>query len=297
MTEWKMDPTHFIKNEYDIDKDVDIAQVKKDAKNQIDIWVKEILDHQNLDRDSVYTGCGGVIYMLLHLYFSNERDGKYVEMASKWIPSLEHDVQFFKDQDSFDDRDVTFLTGVMGSITLLAIYSDLTGKKKDSEGYITLLVDFHKSIDEIDSCELMYGRSGYLYCLLLSNHYFAKSVVPKNIISKVVKGIVDQGKLGRNQDINMMWKWHNHPYLGAAHGVSGIIHTLLSASVENDVLIDVDKLMETVIRFQLKDGNYKDNTHVPKCQWCYGAPAMMPTLLKCHERFSKREVSSHSFSF
>ncbi|KAL7284402.1 hypothetical protein ACG7TL_001692 [Trametes sanguinea] len=112
-----------------------------------------------------------------------------------------------------------------------------------------------------DGCEVLYGRAGLLYALLLLRsdllltlNYLSHAGKPKDrVVREVeslcsdenVKALVDdimqRGELGgkryaeeleaseREKAPPLMWKWHGSRYLGAAHGVVGILHQVLHA--------------------------------------------------------------------
>ena len=72
--------------------------------------------------------------------------------------------------------------------------------------------------------ELLYGRAGYLYALL-----FVGALVPgaldEGLISNQVEVILAGGHRGGAAPL--MYTWHSKHYLGAAHGLAGILTILL----------------------------------------------------------------------
>ncbi|KAI8970640.1 hypothetical protein BD414DRAFT_540798 [Trametes punicea] len=117
-----------------------------------------------------------------------------------------------------------------------------------------------EELDE-DGCEVLYGRAGLLYSLLLLRSellptvsYLTHTGKPKDrvvreveslcsdeSIQALVDDIMQRGELGaqryaeeleaseRAKAPPLMWKWHGARYLGAAHGVAGILHEVLHA--------------------------------------------------------------------
>lgn len=81
--------------------------------------------------------------------------------------------------------------------------------------------------------EVLYGHAGYLYALL-----FVGSLVPggldENLIEREVSLILDAGHRGSRLDGSpspLMFTWHGKHYLGAAHGLAGILTVLLQVSL------------------------------------------------------------------
>jgi len=109
-----------------------------------------------------------------------------------------------------------------------------------------------------DGCEVLYGRAGFLYALLLIRsalRHYADSIesapFPDNFresierltsdanIRTIVEMIIDIGREGALKyaaDVAgmglmippLMWVWHGKRYLGAAHGAAGILQMLWS---------------------------------------------------------------------
>ncbi|KAI0368554.1 hypothetical protein BV20DRAFT_457658 [Pilatotrama ljubarskyi] len=123
-----------------------------------------------------------------------------------------------------------------------------------------LEVALAEELDE-EGCEVLYGRAGLLYALLLLRSellltvdYLTHAGKPKDkVVRKVdslcsdeniqalVDDIIRRGGLGakryaqeldedeRAKAPSLMWEWHGSRYLGAAHGAVGILHVLLHA--------------------------------------------------------------------
>lgn len=85
--------------------------------------------------------------------------------------------------------------------------------------------------------EILYGRAGCLHSLLFIRKY-AEDQSNKHLISSIAKAIVQSGKRFSDQCKSegnaappLMYKWHEKKYLGAAHGMAGIIYILLQVTI------------------------------------------------------------------
>lgn len=83
------------------------------------------------------------------------------------------------------------------------------------------------------SYEVLYGHAGYLYALL-----WVGALVPggldENLVQHEVEVILDAGQRGGRADghhSTIMFTWHGKHYLGAAHGLAGIITVLLQVAI------------------------------------------------------------------
>ncbi|KAG7440513.1 uncharacterized protein BT62DRAFT_910370 [Guyanagaster necrorhizus] len=100
-----------------------------------------------------------------------------------------------------------------------------------------------------------------------------------------------------------MWSWHGKRYLGAAHGVAGILQIILSCPLDvlNPYISDVLNTIEWLVDCQDEEGNWP--AKAPRhsqisgdesnelVQWCHGATGiviLLSTLLKMSSK--KRQV-------
>jgi len=82
-----------------------------------------------------------------------------------------------------------------------------------------------------------------------------------------------------------MWSWHYKRYLGAGHGVAGILHILLLCPVDiiRPYISDILQTVEWLTTMQGDDGNWASSLKLqvgsPRSddlvQWCHGAPGML----------------------
>jgi hypothetical protein len=78
--------------------------------------------------------------------------------------------------------------------------------------------------------EYLYGRAGYLYTLMFLRRKIGHNVIDAQLITEVFEAMIKSGeKYARKTGSQspLMYKWHDSEYMGAAHGVSGIIYLLL----------------------------------------------------------------------
>lgn len=81
--------------------------------------------------------------------------------------------------------------------------------------------------------EYLYGRAGYLYALLYVNKNIPTKPIEDVYIRKVIDAVFVCGQnLAKTDKFKspLMYEWHESYYLGAAHGVSGILYLLLQVT-------------------------------------------------------------------
>lgn len=107
------------------------------------------------------------------------------------------------------------------------------------------------------SCELLYGRIGYVYTALFLNQQMGEQVISvESIVKPVVKLIFSTGELLASSEFQnneqfkahpiLLWFWYHSYYLGAAHGITGIIHVLLECPFVIQDAQQMNLLFETV---------------------------------------------------
>ncbi len=105
-----------------------------------------------------------------------------------------------------------------------------TGDSSKCQEYVTRLKELACSSASADlPYEVLYGRAGVLYALL-----FVGGLVPggldEALVEQVVTAILDAGQRASQEDNSkspLMFTWHGKRYLGAAHGLAGILTVLL----------------------------------------------------------------------
>ncbi|KAJ6460916.1 hypothetical protein C8R45DRAFT_1028606 [Mycena sanguinolenta] len=169
-------------------------------------------------------------------------------------------------------------------------------------------------------CEVLYGRAGLLYALLRLRNAAKDDITTtdsnsaellteiRKLSSKaqlqlLVQSIIHRGQTGAATYAAelggtlptppLMWTWHGKRYLGAAHGVAGILHILLLCPEDvihpymESILLTVDWL----IGCQDTQGNWPTTAPTDSVtgsndlvQWCHGATGillLLCTVLRC----------------
>ena len=118
----------------------------------------------------------------------------------------------------------------LGSLLILGGIAIQSGDIAKSRDYIVKLKGLIPS-EGMTGSELLYGRAGYLYALL-----YVGSLVPgagqdtKDLVEEQVRLLLDAGQMQAQADASpcpLSYIWHGKHYLGAAHGLAGILTVLL----------------------------------------------------------------------
>ena len=101
-------------------------------------------------------------------------------------------------------------------------------------------------------CEVLYGRAGYLGALAFVRAGTGDNMFGMNLARDLVGAIVMEGERvarAHSKGLPLLWEWHGKTYLGAIHGVAGILFTLLCFYEEVSLIEGaVEKIKDTITK-------------------------------------------------
>jgi len=151
--------------------------------------------------------------------------------------------------------------------------------------------------------ELLYGKAGYLYCLLIIKQYKPSSSVVDRAIKNVTIEIIQNGLRFDDEDnlIKDSVLEYTFPtgkgkkYIGAAHGYIGILYMILKAfefipiqEIPNVYHKIVKSTCLYILNMQSEDANFpliENNFSKHLVHFCHGASGAIPFLLQCYEYY------------
>eukprot|EP01116_Phalansterium_solitarium_P011115 TRINITY_DN26720_c0_g1_i1.p1 TRINITY_DN26720_c0_g1~~TRINITY_DN26720_c0_g1_i1.p1 ORF type:complete len:435 (-),score=99.29 TRINITY_DN26720_c0_g1_i1:77-1381(-) len=255
------------------------------------------------DDESVYTGHAGIAFMFVRLLehaTSSQQRTLYSDLALAYTEAalscshVEHPGR----------HRLTFAEGCLaGPYALAAIVYHLRDLPAVSERYqakLLSLADQALSTD-MHSDELLYGRAGYLYALLLVGGYVGGTgswaAAAASVVQRLADSIVHRGRtLGQQRPDRapLMYEWHGKAYLGGAHGLSGILYVLLQAGPAvlarhaDTLRASADYL--AAMQFAAS-GNFPSaadsGSRDELVQWCHGSPSASMLFAKCYQVFGQ----------
>jgi hypothetical protein len=169
---------------------------------------------------------------------------------------------------------LTFYCGIGGVWATVALAALRQGKTAEVEAAAkALMADFSTTSEDAGMPnEILYGRAGYMHSLLLLHHALSKrgedSPLLKPLqecIDSLFDQIVFRGAQfkPKPKEAPLMWAWHDKLYLGAAHGVTGILYELMSVPwrwTNSEAAAPVRKLIEGTLNYclslRLESGNF-----------------------------------------
>ena len=139
-------------------------------------------------------------------------------------------------------------------------------------------------------CELLYGRAGYLYALLAAREAITdEAAVAASVVWRLADAVAAAGAhaadaRGLGASWGLVYAWHGSAYLGAGHGIAGILQILSDCqrtaawapapAVAHRMRLAAAALAATVTC----DGSLPTRIGGGKAcrvQWCHGPPGLL----------------------
>ena len=89
------------------------------------------------------------------------------------------------------------------------------------------------------------------------NSYFPSTISLESTILPVVNKILEIGR-APNKD-HLSWKWHGKEYIGAVHGISGILYILLhidQVRQNRKIMEEFEETCNWLLQLQSESGNF-----------------------------------------
>jgi len=262
---------------------------------------------------SVYTGASGVAYMYWRVasleapYFAEQREALMTKAEAYSKVALRLAKPHTKPTSVS-----TLLTGAAGVWAVAAAIAFSRNETTKAAAYCKEALAFAPTcVREGVPSELLYGRAGFLSCLLfMAAHAGLQLKDVGEIVAGSVQLILQDGRALAETDaaadnaagrpcagFPLMWQWHDKRYLGAAHGLCGILTVLLhlrSLVVALGCDHQLQGTIDAILHVRLPSGNLPSSlgsTHDRLVHWCHGAPGFMPMVCaaasaytdRCHE--------------
>jgi len=286
-----------------VDREIRLLAAQLSAKAGRDLEASEPAFNQ--PDFSLYTGSAGLALSLFTAgeYLKRTEGGAE---ASACLASADVALRYALTLVDLDDGSSgpAFYSGSAGVHAIAAIMrgdSDRSVAIAHTEKVLSLLGAALASPET----ELLYGRAGYLYSLLVLRRRLSPAHRPAALelaLAAVFDDLEARGSelaalLVRDNPDDALaksplaFRFGKDVYFGAAHGLAGVLFAMLHlperclrASSRERIVGSLDFLLN----IQADDGNFPVSRQLPTADlvhWCHGAPGIIPTLCKAYEVF------------
>lgn len=214
---------------------------------------------------------------------------------------------------------ISFYFGPVGIYTLGCKLFKFSENKKKLEQSLQQILEINdivmSSLPNKFYSEILYGKAGFLYCLLILQKEckcsFESQIleITKNIITEGIENFkncykVDFDMNNLPSDFRLQYFFHSKEYLGGAHGFFGILYILLTALENNGKYFEekdplflnkfsklIEKSVNFYIKFQYPSGNIASSfgsTTDKLVQFCHGSPGFVFGIIKYLEVYKNK---------
>ena len=297
---------HFVNPypDYDGRSPVVIDSVK--IQRLIENYVRNILQNKIYNDGDLYVGTSGIAAMFLKLHQS-----QVSEALNR--TALQHAKNFIKHAKGYighkPEDSVSFLCKNAGIYAISSVINENLGDhqaaKLDLNQFLMGNSVCHKIIFNRYGCdEILFGRAGFLSGIYWLNQNFSTNQrISPDVVMKICDVMIEAGiqySHSHHLKIPMMWECYGEKYLGAAHGISAILHMILESPLFSGhfQLLDQKQLLvkETIdifLQMQSADGNFPsvlEEAGKPEhklVHWCHGAPGVVYLFAKAYIVFKQ----------
>ncbi|KDR70228.1 hypothetical protein GALMADRAFT_144897 [Galerina marginata CBS 339.88] len=274
-------------------------------------------------RETVYGGLIGIALMEYHL--SGMPAALQDDLTSPALLSAadNHLAQVIHHHPGYlyNPNYISFMTSSVGTAALVLTRRSSTSEKSIANDWVAARDYLRTTIDQVlsedldlnspsgmdDGCEFLYGRAGLLYALLYLRKGASgdqrremapfEDLIAEANLSSLVDAIICRGKHGASSlslDVGttdpqrlppLLWTWRGKHYLGAAHGIAGILQVLLNCPIS--IIRKHIPVIFSTISWLLDCQDDSDNwpskyptstTPNELVQWCLTAPGVIILL-------------------
>ena len=201
----------------------------------------------------------------------------------------------------------------MGASGIHSLGAAVSGALQDSQSenvYMRKLNELSHVLDNDPASlpdELLYGRAGILWALLFAFQTTCRRTEDINMafVDRLVAEIISRGRhmvktCGPFQEsFPLMWSWHGSYYLGLAHGVAGILMTLmlvahfepLKAAIRPEDHQYIRETLDCLLKIRYPSGNYPSSLESEEdrlVQFCHGAPGFVLLFCQAYKVYDDR---------
>lgn len=258
-------------------------------------YIKSILAHTDPrstnERPDIYVGSSGIAFMFLKLSQSTVQHG----FAAADLAKLYSDGA---KKSSSDRKPIGLLSGDAGIHIVSAAVSKSRHESYEDDAKkllkaVPILQNPEYLADGAD--EMLVGRCGFLLGIVWLHNQLKANILTSDDLQKLSTIIIKSGRdYSRRHRLNvpLMYQYHGREYLGAAHGISAILLSLLMLPLHGKDLDEVRTTIDAILDLQEENGNFPSKFNKPDSNlvhWCHGAAGVIYLMAKAYRLFGDKK--------
>lgn len=268
--------------------------IKKYVKSIIDNTDPRLYKLNSRSRADLYVGLAGISFMFLRMSQSQLRsEYPAINLAKTYIDEAEKALCM-----SGLRRFISLLSGNAGVHIVSAVVNQTMGLSPEND-IKSLLKGFemfeHPDYLDDGQDEMMVGRSGFLMAIQWLQQKLKAEIISSNEMSKLARIIIKSGRNYSRENhlaIPLMFQYHGREYLGAAHGISAILFSLLSTQLLDMDAKDLKATIDNILTLQDDDGNFPSKFNKSEANlvhWCHGGPGLIYLMAKAYKVYGEQK--------
>lgn len=276
--------------------------VNKDAIQSRSVMLLQQLENAHRDKqaidwsdNSVYTGLSGYSLMFYFLYKKTKHQN-HLDKAKLYADKAINHCR---------GKRISFICGDPGPLAVSALVYNAYNQQPMVDDFVGKIMAILPKVTQIGTDipdEHLYGRSGYLYSLILLRQEIPRisALINDQLLRKVISAILESGKLTVSTHRGswmppLFYFWHDSPYLGAAHGVAGILYILLKCHhllTPAELQTLVKPTLDFMLTQRFKSGNTSSSVGRERdllVHWCHGAPGVVAMYTQGYKVFNDQK--------
>lgn len=265
-------------------------------KDLIQNYITKIHKHTNpkvhkinsRSRGDLYVGSSGIAFMFLKLSQSCMSDSfPALEMAKDYVDNAEEILNKTESK-----KLISLLSGNVG----VHIVSSAVNKAlnlpvdKDIKNILRGMSIFENPeyLDDSQD-EMLVGRCGFVLGIQWLQKQLKADIISQDDMKELAQVMLKSGReyaRANEHSVPLMYQYHGREYLGAAHGVSAILLSLLNIPLKEGDLSDVKTTIDAILELQDESGNFPSKFNKPQethlVHWCHGAPGIVFLMAKAY---------------
>ncbi|PAV66481.1 hypothetical protein WR25_22515 [Diploscapter pachys] len=144
--------------------------------------------------------------------------------------------------------------------------------------------------------EVLYGRAGYLAGVFWIRRTVNENLISDDCVKRILKAMYESGRKyskKHNSHCPLFYEWHESEYIGAAHGLAGIYHTMMSFEnlLAPSELGDLRASIDWLLTVQITEGNWPSSSkwfgrerEDQLIHWCHGASGVIHLYIQMYHK-------------
>lgn len=247
--------------------------------------------HSGKSRPDLYVGSAGIAFMFNKLANSPLKDKlNALDYAKIYSDAANRDLK------SNSRKPISLLSGDAGVHAVSAAVKKTCSEDfSDSVKKLLAGMSCYEEPDYLEdgADEMLVGRCGFVLGILWLNRQLESEILPDTEMQKLAKVMLASGRRYSRRHklkVPLMYQYHGREYLGAAHGVSAILLSLLMLPLSQEDLADVKATTDAILALQDEAGNFPskfDKLEAHLVHWCHGAPGVVYLMARAYLTFGE----------